>query len=215
MFYSLSRGSSGPQVTALQEALIAKGVMSKTASDSTNNVDGKFGAITHDAVIEFQQKNHLAADGIVGKETAAALGFALASRSVSKNTNGILSEAQLDRIAEIIDRMIPTGLLVDAIDDKAIEWVVHRLDRTLAGLLPPSWAKALKDLSEGIEKGDLSAIRARLVAALNAHINVPLISEETEGWIIGFFVDVVIEALKLGRTFDEALKRLTPRLAQS
>lgn len=215
MSYSLSRGSSGPQVTALQEALIAKGVMSKTASDRTSNVDGKFGAITHDAVIEFQQKNHLAADGIVGKETAAALGFALAAPSVSNNTHGILSKAQLDRVAEIIDRMIPTGLLVDAIDDQAIEWIVHLLDRTLASLLPPSWAKALKDLSEGIEKGDLSAIRDRFVAALNARVNVPLISEETEARIIGFFVDLVIEAFKLGRTFDDALKRLTPRLAQS
>ena len=49
----------------------------------TGSADGKYGEKTRDAVIWFQKKNSLKADGVVGSATAAALGLSLNGGSVS------------------------------------------------------------------------------------------------------------------------------------
>jgi peptidoglycan hydrolase-like protein with peptidoglycan-binding domain len=63
---TLRQGSSGPDVTALQQKL-------KDLGFDPNGVDGHFGPGTRDAVIAFQQSKDLQADGIAGPATLAAL----------------------------------------------------------------------------------------------------------------------------------------------
>lgn len=62
----LRQGSSGPDVTALQQKL-------KDLGFDPNGVDGHFGPGTRDAVMDFQQSKGLQADGIAGPATLAAL----------------------------------------------------------------------------------------------------------------------------------------------
>lgn len=62
----LKQGSSGPDVTALQQKL-------KDLGFDPNGVDGNFGPGTRNAVIAFQQSKGLQADGIAGPATLAAL----------------------------------------------------------------------------------------------------------------------------------------------
>jgi SpoIID/LytB domain protein len=64
---TLRRGSTGQAVRELQYALVAKG--------QRITVDGAFGAQTEVAVKAFQASAGLAADGVVGPSTWAALGF--------------------------------------------------------------------------------------------------------------------------------------------
>ena len=66
----LKRGSRGDEVVTLQKKLKQWGYYD-------GSVDGVFGAGTETAVQYFQRKNGLAADGIVGAKTAAALGMTL------------------------------------------------------------------------------------------------------------------------------------------
>jgi len=61
--------SSGPDVSALQQALLAAGF-------SPGAIDGSFGPATHAAMLAFQQSKGLEADGILGPKTATALGLA-------------------------------------------------------------------------------------------------------------------------------------------
>ena len=63
-------GSKGDQVRLVQQKLIQYGYLKGTA-------DGIFGKDTYDAVVWFQRKNGLTVDGVVGKNTAAALGVSL------------------------------------------------------------------------------------------------------------------------------------------
>jgi hypothetical protein len=67
----LERGDSGAEVTQLQKGLVALGF-------SAGQPDGKFGATTEAAVVDFQQSNNLAPDGIVGSDTVRLLNAALA-----------------------------------------------------------------------------------------------------------------------------------------
>ena len=61
----LSKGCAGPEVKELQSKLNAGG--------AGLDVDGEFGPKTKAAVVEYQKKNGLTADGIVGEETWAVL----------------------------------------------------------------------------------------------------------------------------------------------
>jgi peptidoglycan hydrolase-like protein with peptidoglycan-binding domain len=75
----LKQGSSGPDVTKLQQTLKALGFDPK-------GVDGNFGPGTKAAVIAFQQSKGLTTDGVVGPNTLAAL--QAATPSVPPDTGG-------------------------------------------------------------------------------------------------------------------------------
>lgn len=73
---TLRQGSSGPDVTNLQQKL-------KSLGFDPNGVDGHFGPGTRDAVIAFQQSESLQADGIAGPATLAALQIGTPSNSAA------------------------------------------------------------------------------------------------------------------------------------
>ncbi|MDX6288912.1 MAG: putative chitinase [Blastocatellia bacterium] len=75
----LKQGSSGPDVTSLQQKLKALGF-------DPNGTDGNFGPGTRKAVIAFQQSKGLQADGIAGPATLAALDGAGASAGAGDGT---------------------------------------------------------------------------------------------------------------------------------
>ena len=66
-------GDKGPRVRQLQVALAALGL-------DPGKPDGVFGGKTRKAVIVFQRRNDLDADGVVGPTTARAVNRALAAR---------------------------------------------------------------------------------------------------------------------------------------
>lgn len=80
----LEVGSNGSDVTKVQKRLIQYGYM-------TGSADGKYGEKTRDAVIWFQKRNGLTADGRVGSATAAALGVTLGSSGATTASATILS----------------------------------------------------------------------------------------------------------------------------
>ena len=77
----LKQGSTGSEVRTVQTKLKRWGYYGGT-------VDGIYGPQTKKAVIYFQQKNGLKADGIVGKQTFAALGMNASSGSSSGSSSG-------------------------------------------------------------------------------------------------------------------------------
>lgn len=64
----LKRGANGEQVETLQQLLMAKGYKMEN-NGKVYGADGNFGGGTENAVLEFQRKNGLEADGSVGPET--------------------------------------------------------------------------------------------------------------------------------------------------
>ena len=76
----LRQGSTGSEVKEVQRRLKQWGYYS-------GSVDGIFGSGTKKAVIAFQKKNGLTADGVVGKATYAALGMNDSYNALIGNSN--------------------------------------------------------------------------------------------------------------------------------
>ena len=92
---TLKQGSSGAQVKTLQTKLINWGYLSGKA-------DGIFGPKTKAAVIYFQKRNGLVADGIVGTKTAQALGMSLSGSTSKPTSGGNSNSSDLNLLAHVV-----------------------------------------------------------------------------------------------------------------
>lgn len=90
---TLKQGSRGTQVKTMQTKL-------KNWGYYKGAVDGIFGKQTRTAVISFQKKNGLVADGIVGAKTLAALGMSSSSNSSSSSSS--YSDSDVNLLARLI-----------------------------------------------------------------------------------------------------------------
>ena len=89
----LAWGSRGEQVRLVQQKLKEYGYLSGSA-------DGIFGQETYNAVLWFQRKNGLTADGRVGSATAAALGNSLTGGTLSA---GLYQESERTLLARLVN----------------------------------------------------------------------------------------------------------------
>ena len=89
----LAWGSRGEQVRLVQQKLKEYGYLSGRA-------DGIFGQETYNAVLWFQRKNGLTADGRVGSATAAALGISLTGGTLYA---GLYQESELTLLARLVN----------------------------------------------------------------------------------------------------------------
>ena len=90
---ALKQGSSGSTVKQVQQKL-------KNWGYYNGAVDGIFGSGTRKAVMLFQRKNKLTADGIVGSKTLEALGIYVSSSS--QKTNSVYSSSDVNLLARLI-----------------------------------------------------------------------------------------------------------------
>lgn len=90
----LKQGSQGDSVKTVQQKLIRWGYLKGSA-------DGIFGAKTKAAVVAFQKKNGLTADGIIGTRTAQALGISL-SGTTSSSSSSSASSTDLNLLARVV-----------------------------------------------------------------------------------------------------------------
>lgn len=113
----LKRGSSGPDVLAIQQRL-------KDLGFDPNGVDGNFGPGTEAAVRAFQQANGLGVDGKVGPNTSAALQAGSAGggevSSSTADTGGAGTAADAD------------GLNLAGLSGKAPDFVIAQIPATAA-----------------------------------------------------------------------------------
>ena len=85
-YSQISYGSSGSDVKKLQEALNKNGY--------SLEVDGKFGPKTQAAVKDYQKKNGLKVDGVVGTKTWGSLTSKSSTTSTTKTTSAVLKETK-------------------------------------------------------------------------------------------------------------------------
>lgn len=88
----VSLGSRGERVALIQQTLKQWGYY-------TGDVDGVFGRGTHNAVLAFQRKNGISADGRVGSVTAKAMGISLTGQVSA----ALYRESELSLLARLVN----------------------------------------------------------------------------------------------------------------
>lgn len=89
------RGASGDTVREIQTRLKNWGYYSGA-------VDGVFGQATYNAVVSFQKKNGLTADGVVGAQTATAMGLSLTGTVAASSSAASSYESDVELLARLI-----------------------------------------------------------------------------------------------------------------
>ena len=105
---TLKRGSTGPEVTALQQRLLDLGF-------NPNGVDGIFGPGTESAVKAFQQAKGLTVDGMVGPITRAALQLDGGGGGTGSPTGKILWVVDYNSVAQFIQRAVAANVTAVAV----------------------------------------------------------------------------------------------------
>jgi len=89
-------GMRGQQVRQVQQKLKQWGYFDGT-------VDGIFGQATYDAVVRFQKKNGLKADGVAGQQTLAAMGISSGQSAVAASASaGVSYQNEVELLARLI-----------------------------------------------------------------------------------------------------------------
>ncbi len=88
---TLKQGSSGTEVTLLQQLLQNKGYLAKTIK-----INGNFGVSTLEAVKKFQKDHSLTAEGLVGPATRAALNATIKTTSTAGKQYVIITLGNTD-----------------------------------------------------------------------------------------------------------------------
>lgn len=88
-------GSRGEQVSQVQRKLKQWGYYDGA-------VDGVFGQATYDAVVRFQKKNGLTADGVVGTQTVAAMGLSLTGAVAASSSAASSYQSDVELLARLI-----------------------------------------------------------------------------------------------------------------
>lgn len=141
----LQMGSRGPQVATLQRALNEKMFPSPNLS-----TDGVFGMNTKNAVMQFQQRNGLQADGVVGPRTQAALANA---RPAAPTGQSMRMGSRGDGVKEVQQllnqKLFPNpGLVADGVFGQKTHNAVVAFQRsqglTTDGIVGPQTLNALR-----------------------------------------------------------------------
>jgi len=138
----LKRGSKGPEVRELQEALVE-------LDFKPGEVDGTFGVYTESAVKAFQKWTKLSADGIVGPDTWEKIDDADRSDPTLREGSTGVAVRGLQR------RLIAAGFGIDDIDGRfgaqtqaAVRAFQERHDLDVDGIAGPQTWERLNALTQ-------------------------------------------------------------------
>lgn len=117
----------------------------------------------------------------------------------------MLSDAQITKIAALVNNLIDVPLIPEALEQQAFEIAVGLIDKQLDILLPAGLKDFLNDATKMLDDSHTGDLANRLVAIINKNVNVPLLNEEQEQKAFQIVIDLIIRAMASNKTLDSLL----------
>jgi len=174
----LKVGSRGPEVVKLQTKL-------KEKNYYTSTVDGIYGPLTRNAVLQFQRDNRLLVDGIAGPQTLSAL-YKNASNSsnASKQTAAILKIGSRGQVVKDLQSQLKSlnyyTASIDGIYGPLTAEAVRAFQRdnglVVDGIAGPQTFAALKNPVKSASSSAASKVNAsNIISTAKKYLGVPYV----------------------------------------
>lgn len=154
----LKKGSTGEDVSKVQEALKNLGYDLGEFGEKADGIDGIIGSTTENAIKAFQEASGLSVDGIIGPDTIAAL--EQASATTEKTVEGV------DDLISAITDMSGREMIIDSLKNafEGLMSVIKPIKDAFREVFPPMTVEQLTNLinkvhefSEGLGISDSTA----------------------------------------------------------
>jgi hypothetical protein len=110
----------------------------------------------------------------------------------------MLSDAEVNALAQQLNAAINLPFLEEEKEFIVFVKVIKLIDQQLYNLLPNEYYALVKDATEGISEEEAKIIKERLTPVINNVINIPVLTEEQEGHLIGMVLGLIINAMVKG-----------------
>jgi len=106
----------------------------------------------------------------------------------------MLTDEQITKIANKINEHINVPFLKEEKEFVAFFKIIKLIDQKLYNLLPNEYYEFIHDASDGISRNEAIRIAERITPIINKLIDIPIISEEQEKFLISFVLKIIINA---------------------
>ena len=110
----------------------------------------------------------------------------------------MLSDAEVNALAQKLNAAINLPFLKEEKEFIVFVKVIKLIDKQLYNLLPNEYYVLVKDATEGISEEEAKIIKDRLTPVINSVINIPVLTEEQEGYLISLVLGLIINAMVKG-----------------
>jgi len=121
----------------------------------------------------------------------------------------MLTQAQANRVAAMLNHVVDIPFLTEEMEQPLFENAVGLIVGNLASVLPEQLrtiiGKYLNTSEEGLEEENVPEFSDNLLRTLNKKLDIPLLGEEQEASILGYFSDILGKGMMKGETFDKVL----------
>lgn len=112
----------------------------------------------------------------------------------------VLRREDITRIATKLNKEVNFPLLKEDKEQILLEKIVKRIDQILFDILPEEIYECLKMKENGIDPKEAEEIKERIIRAVNKKIDLPFLNEQKEKNLIRFVIDIIVNAMTVGKT---------------
>jgi hypothetical protein len=109
----------------------------------------------------------------------------------------MLNDKQIEALADKLNAKVNLPLVGEETEKQVLTTALRQLNAALAGKVGEDLRGILQPLVDGSASPEEAvALKAKAVAHVNQHINIPVIGEDTEAKILGPVVDGIVQVLR-------------------